>query len=662
MQPQFICHPDFQNQKPLPILGKGIKREKLPKEQSPFLCRHILFRKKVNIEDVNKAILKITADDYYKLYINGKFVAQGPAPCYPWSYYYNQLDVSDYLVVGENTFAVHTYYQGLVNLAWVSGERRQSFWCELAVDGVPILVSDTSWKCTDHTGYTPYGKAGYDTAFLECYDCNSSEEDFMNPAFDDSAWGNAAIYKHADYILQKQPTPQLEMYDVQPQTVEEIPGGLRLDFGQEMVGYLHLTGKGQKGDEVQLYFGEECNDDGSIRYAMRCNCVYAEKWILSGKVDTLRQYEYKAFRYVEIKYPDSVVLDTVAMTVRHYPFTQQPVYQIKNPTLQQILKLCANTVKYGTQECYVDCPTREKGQYLGDVSVSGRAHAVLTGDTSLIKKAIREFCASSIICPGIMSVSSGGQMHEIADYSLQLPALVTWVYHMDGDLEFVKETLPYMTGIYQHFSKFMNSFGLLEQVDDKWNLVDWPANLRDGYDFPMTDPIGPGMHNVLNAFWVGFLQAMDELYSLAGLPATGRTKTVKQAFIDVFYSEALGLFCDSPAKTHAAVHSNVLPLLFQIGTEDGALRERLIDFVAEKGLTCMGVYMAYFTLAALVQNGRRDLAEQLTLDPGCWQLMLRQGATTTFEAWGKEQKWNCSLFHPWAVAPLIVFAEGIRVY
>lgn len=48
-------------------------------DDQKFLCRHILFRKQVSLPKIGKALLKITADDYYKLYINGQFVAQGPA-------------------------------------------------------------------------------------------------------------------------------------------------------------------------------------------------------------------------------------------------------------------------------------------------------------------------------------------------------------------------------------------------------------------------------------------------------------------------------------------------------------------------------------------------------------------------------------------------------
>jgi hypothetical protein len=76
----------------------------------------------------------------------------------------------------------------------------------------------------------------------------------------------------------------------------------------------------------------------------------------------------------------------------------------------------------------------------------------------------------------------------------------------------------------------------------------------------------------------------------------------------------------------------------------------------------MGVYMAYFALAALVKCGETEAAETLAVDDGAWLNMLKEGATTTFEAWGKNQKWNTSLFHPWATAPLIAFAKNIEAY
>ena len=74
------------------------------------------------------------------------------------------------------------------------------------------------------------------------------------------------------------------------------------------------------------------------------------------------------------------------------------------------------------------------------------------------------------------------------------------------------------------------------------------------------------------------------------------------------------------------------------------------------------MYMAYFTLAALVRSGEEALALELIRDEDCWVNMIKEGATTTFEAWGKDQKWNTSLFHPWATAPIIILADNSPIY
>jgi alpha-L-rhamnosidase len=39
--------------------------------------------------------------------------------------------------------------------------------------------------------------------------------------------------------------------------------------------------------------------------------------------------------------------------------------------------------------------------------------------------------------------------------------------------------------------------------------------------------------------------------------------------------------------------------------------------------------------------------------------MLKEGATTTFEAWGADQKWNTSLCHPAAGMPVWIIIEHL---
>ena len=64
--------------------------------------------------------------------------------------------------------------------------------------------------------------------------------------------------------------------------------------------------------------------------------------------------------------------------------------------------------------------------------------------------------------------------------------------------------------------------------------------------------------------------------------------------------------------------------------------------------------MAFFACYGLNMYGEKALMEMLIADDGVWMNMLSEGATTTYEAWGKEHKWNTSLIHPWATAPAIV--------
>ena len=661
MKPEFICHPDFENLAPVNVFHKEHSGEKLKNSPEEIQNRHILFRNKFTLKKQGEAVLKITADDYYKLYINGRFVTQGPAPCYPHFFYYNEIDITDYLVEGENTIAVHCYYQGLINRVWVSGDNRQMLWFSLDVGGETVLISDESWLCCNHTAYSALHTVGYDTSFCECYDSRDKNINFFEPDFDDSDWGACSVFENADYTLVKQPTNQLEIYDVNPKEIHRINDGLFVDFGFEAVGYICLKAKGCCGDKVVIRAGEELNPDSTVRYDMRCNCLYEDEWILSGGEDEYNQFDYKAFRYAEILFPETAEITHIAFAVRHYPFWDKSSYQTGNADLQRVIELCKNTIKYGTQECYMDCPTREKGQYLGDLSVSARAQVAVTGDTAMMKKAIADFFNSSFICPGLMAVSTSSFMQEIADYSLQLPAQVCWVYSVDKDLDFVRRAEPYLTAMLNHFKSFMTENCLLESVVDKWNLVDWPDNLRDGYDFSLTKPIGKGLHNVINAFWCGFLQAMDEVYSILDMPLTELTDDATKNFVKLFFNPETNLFCDTPAHSHSAIHSNILPLLFNLGINDEN-KKAIISLMKKKRLNSMGVYMAYFALAALKKHGEMSLAEELTTDPACWLNMLDEGATATFEAWGKDQKKNTSLFHPWATAPLIVFSDKVRPY
>ena len=218
----------------------------------------------------NRYILHFEGSDYVtKVWVNGQF-----AGSHKGGYTRFSFDITDALQPGENTIAVHTYYQGLINRVWVSGDQLQCLYLDLTIDGQPVLTSDETWLCTDHTGFTSLGTTGYETQFLECYNSSAPEVGFEQPNFDDSNWQRAAVLPNPAYQLVPQPTKQLAFETISPKTIQPIPGGLRIDLGFEAVAYLNLTATGEHGDIITIRCGEELNEDGSVRYNMRCNCCY----------------------------------------------------------------------------------------------------------------------------------------------------------------------------------------------------------------------------------------------------------------------------------------------------------------------------------------------------------------------------------------------------
>ena len=174
----WITDGEFASLRPRPVFHRQL--EPLALDCTAHRDRHILFRRSFRLDRrPERACLFITADDYFKAYLNGRFVCQGPAPAYPQRLGYLEADVTSFLRPGRNVLAVHTLYQGLINRVWVSGDLQHGLLCDLEADGALLLCSDASFLTHPHTGYREIGTVGYDTQFLEDYDSAAPEAHFV---------------------------------------------------------------------------------------------------------------------------------------------------------------------------------------------------------------------------------------------------------------------------------------------------------------------------------------------------------------------------------------------------------------------------------------------------------------------------------------------------
>ncbi|NHN31302.1 family 78 glycoside hydrolase catalytic domain [Paenibacillus agricola] len=669
----WIMDDAFKGLEPINLFHKEMEPKQFEHKED-LKNLHMLARKSFVLSGgITDAFLDISADDYYKVYINGKFVGQGPAQGNYFHYFYNRFEISAFLQAGENTIAVHVYYQGLICRAYNSADYRQGLIAEISVDGQVVEKTDQHWKVMRNGAYSSAGIIGYDTQYLENIDNRLQPKGWKLIGYNDHAWTPATVHTTDDHELLLQPTPPLQVYTIQPKMIQTLAdGGYLLDFGGELTGQFQMRAQGKPGQVIEIRCGEELQDDGRVRYEMRCNCTYQEKWTLSGAEDELEFYDYKAFRYVEVIPEPSIELgleltleldtSSFAAIVRHYPLDPAiSQFNSSDSMLNSIWEICKNGVQFGSQENYVDCPSREKGQYLGDNTIITHAHAYASGDLRLFRKSLVDFALlSSRVCSGIMAVAPGHFMQEIADFSFQWPIQLLEYYKQSGDEAFLREMAPVAEQMLQHFVQYQREDGLLAHVAGKWNLVDWPEGMRDGYDFPLTRPVGEGCHNVVNAFYYGARIAVAEIREILKLEGESRASldSLKSSFRQVFLDEQTKLFVDAEGSEHSSLHGNALALLF--GLVERAERDYVVDFLRQKRLSC-GVYMSYFLLKGLAAAGEHTLVYDLirSEDLHSWGNMVKEGATTCFEAWSKKLKWNTSLCHPWASAPIPLMIEEI---
>ncbi|MCC8074201.1 MAG: family 78 glycoside hydrolase catalytic domain, partial [Clostridiales bacterium] len=427
--------PDFKTLSPVNVFHKEQEKVCI---KSHIKNYHCLARANYT-HNASKAVLLISADDCFKLFINGKFICCGPAESYHDSYFYNEIDITPYIKSGENVIAVHLYYQGLINRVRQSSDNRFGV-------GASVNGSSLKWKYKECNAFS--GEIlGYDTAFSENFDSRLFDEKWCCQSYNDSDWSDMVKAK-SDHTFILQPTKLLDY-----QTVKPLKKNNLYDFETEIVGMLKVTAKGKSGDKIKIRFGEELNDDLSVRYSLRVNCVYEEIWTLDDGICTFENFEYKGFRFVEIISENADVLSVFA-TACHYPFDDEMcVFKSNDKNLEAIFNLCKNTIKVSCQNSYIDCPTREKGQYLGDALIIANSQILLTKDRTLLRKAIDDFAKTSKICPGLMAVSGCSLMQEIADYSLLFGELLMLDYKYSNDKVFLKIYYETAKNVIKYFQK-----------------------------------------------------------------------------------------------------------------------------------------------------------------------------------------------------------------
>ncbi len=102
------------------------------------------------------AMIRISADSFYRLFVNGKWVNDGPCRGWPEHYYYDQIDITDYLRPGANQIRIIACHYGIGHFHGVP--RQPGLLAQINIeytDGtLASVITDPGWQVAPAEGWS----------------------------------------------------------------------------------------------------------------------------------------------------------------------------------------------------------------------------------------------------------------------------------------------------------------------------------------------------------------------------------------------------------------------------------------------------------------------------------------------------------------------------
>ncbi len=646
----------------------------------------------------------ISADYQYKLYLNGRLVTNGPAPSTRIHQCYDPVQIS--LVPGEEN--VITVVVSFPNAPLFSGFRNRGGFLFQMDD----IVSDESWLVANESPWDPTTeRVSVQQGFAEHYDariepvgtfggdilaedwhaaevvCPANggewppleERGIPQPSFARKdrelraiEWGNCTAGDGATVAERMQgeslrPLTRgaINRWIDGTEQVEVLPDGddiyIIYDFGQEVSGFVKVCVEGENDAAIiDMAYDEKLRPgdypSGFYHAGPASRIRYADRVTLRDGVTVFRGFAPRAFRYMRVAFRGLVAplkIQFVTLVESTYPVNRLGSFACSDGRLEQIWEIGRRTLQLCMDDRYMDCPWRERAQWIGDARVEAIAAALCFGDTLLHKRFLRQ-TAEAQYPNGKTDPVGPGEWDDHAP-NRPIPGFTCiWIasiwdyYQLTADGDVPTALLPAVMRALGWLQTYATaSGGLLSDVGD-WNFTDWAPGLNG-------QPLG--IAAPLNLFYINALDVARKIAEYAEESALAeqlaeKLQTVRAAFNETFWSESRGIYVDLVKGGNqtelASQHTNALALLFDIGTAEqrGIVTEHLLT---DSTLTQVGSpYFSFYLLAALYHTGQHAAA--LAFIRQKWGMMLDAGATTWWETFVSGTESHC---HAWSIGPTI---------
>ena len=544
----------------------------------------IYFRKTLVIDIIPESFYAdITADAKYKLFVNGNFVNVGPQKGDKQIWYYDTLDLIDFLKLGNNIIVVEVL---------TIPDRPRTGPDSFSRTGTPGLyfkssgniIADSSWKWKKApVSLKPETEDGR-FAHLNIFEVALGAE-FNGPVFkdgfDDSSWENAFSYN--PFVLNdvlrpdnlalrtipligfedkrftgaeciRQSDLSMQQWDslLQSGTPVQIPAHSRevveISAGTETTGFLNLKMSGGAGSKFKIltsecYAYEPIEGLGGPIMPRKGDRTDSENGQLYGFTDTYHVaglgdadspeiYEpfwFRAFRFIQLTIEtgdEPLILSDLSYKYFSYPLDVKTSVKTSDTSLEKVWDICERSLRLCMHETYEDTPFYEQLQYAMDTRSQILYTYAVAADDRLARQAMDDF-RRSMRYDGMISCSHPNNIRPvIPGFGIYYIAMIYDHMMYFGDKQLIKEHMPAILGVLGFFRNSMEDSGLVGKIGGPlfqarfWSFIDWTAQWRDNLGVPSATHRGP--LTMESFYYITALQHAAALFGYIGYSELSR--------------------------------------------------------------------------------------------------------------------------------------------
>ncbi len=672
-----------------------------------------LYRRNFELKSIPDAfIVYVSADNRYKLYINGHLVSNGPARGDINHWRYETVDLAPFLKKGKNTLAAE-----VVNFGEFKHAAQLSFQTAFILQGHkdnPVSVNtatDGTWKIIQNKAYDfiPFvsdSLGGYyaagpgDIVDAKLYpwgweQLNFDDTDWLKPrpATVEFAVGRGFLFGSTWYLVPRQ-IPFMEEKVIRfPEVVLTselsldkhffetegrsltIPANSKvkilLDQTYHTIGYPEIILSKGKDAKVKITYAEALfykkskthsahggwekgpRNIGDDLFDKEIRGYYDIIYPDGGEKRKFKPLAMRTYRFVQLDITTKdapLVIDDFHGVYTAYPFQEKAKFSSDDKHLDKIWEVAWRTLRNSSTEVFMD-PYYEQLQYVGDSRIESLVSIYVSGDDKLMRKAIQSFDDSRLPMGLTASRFPSYIVQVIPTYSLLWVDMIHDYYMYRNDPEFLHQFLPGMKTVLEWFEQQIDETEMLGPLE-WWNFTDWTKGFQNGIP-PGADD---GHSANVSLQYVYALQNAAEIYRHFHWDDTADryealAQKIQKAVLKYCYDKNKKAIAERPKKDVFSQHTNIFAILTNTipKQEQKALMQHLLE---DKSMIQTSVYFKFYLARALQKTGMGNLyLDQL----GAWDYMLEQGMTTFGET-DKNPRSDC---HAWSASPCFEFLHTV---